>query len=102
MDKLRRVIDTFEEARGKLRIRWAMESTYLDNVSRVCPDIVEELENILQDYEARDMGNIEYIDNLYEARNIVDNATAYYGSPGLLMNLSVQRKIPVMVWSINI
>ena len=97
-EKIRHSMELFAEAKEKLDIVWAEETTTADNIKNQSQKLYEEYEAVKKEFADSGIGNIIPMN---EAMDLIPDAAGYYGSAGYLMNLCVRAGIPAMIWEIS-
>lgn len=97
IEKLRNVIETFEENKDKLDILWVRndEEKILKEIN---PSMYDKYIALIENFETRGIGHSTF----EKCEKLVEMADAFYGDPGVLAHEFRNAKKPVMIMNYDI
>lgn len=98
-DKLQKCIDEFAKCKDAIEIYWGLDDKVEDYHDFLNDELSKQLGMLIERFKTDANGIIWSAQELTES---VEKCDAYYGSGGILANYCQRRKIPVMIWNINV
>lgn len=96
---LDRVVDTFIQVKGKLKIFWIEEDNITSNLQNACPEVMDDYHSIKKKFNDNNLGDCISFPDL---PTVINSISGYYGAGGYAMNQCNQLGIPIMVRNIDL
>lgn len=98
LDKLERVLNTFEEAQEQVTLWWRPQRFMTERLEEISPELAERYQNILDGYKEMGWG---ICDETYNVDRAVEQCDAYYGDMNAILQPFQNTKKTIMIQNVE-